>query len=89
MLPHNVDIFKGVGSFVDQRTIRVNARGKEPDFLKGDIILIATTGSPVVINCYNGTEYEFVRSHQMFGYLTLSRFLEQQKCQQREDVMCH
>ena len=46
MLRHNVTIFKGIGSFVDKKTIKVEAPGKTPEFLKGDIILIATGSSP-------------------------------------------
>lgn len=46
MLLHNVDIFKGMGSFVDERTIKVEARDKAPEFLRGDIILIATGSNP-------------------------------------------
>ena len=46
MLRHNVDIFNGMGSFVDNRTIKVETRGKVPEFLRGDIILIATGSSP-------------------------------------------
>ena len=46
MLFHGVDIFKGTGSFVDERVIKVEARGKASGFLKGDITLIATGSSP-------------------------------------------
>jgi len=46
MQHHNVVIFKGMGSFVDERTIKVKARGKTPELLRGDIILIATGSSP-------------------------------------------
>jgi len=46
MLRHNVDVFKGIGSFVDKRTIKVEAGGKLLEFLKGDIILIATGSFP-------------------------------------------
>jgi len=46
MLYHKVEIFKGSGSFVDKQTIKVKTRGKEPEFLKGDVILIATGSSP-------------------------------------------
>ena len=46
MLFHGVNIFKGTGSFVDKQTIKVEARGKAPELLKGDIILIATGSSP-------------------------------------------
>ena len=46
MLRHNVDVFKGIGSFVDKRTIKVEACGKLLEFLKGDIILIATGSFP-------------------------------------------
>ncbi len=46
MLLHNVDVFKGMGSFVDKRTIKVEARGKAPEFLRGNIILIATGSNP-------------------------------------------
>ena len=46
MLRHNITVFEGMGSFADQQTIKVEARGKEPEFLKGDVILIATGSSP-------------------------------------------
>ncbi len=46
MLRHNVDVFKGMGSFVDRHTIKIEARGKADEFLEGDIILIATGSSP-------------------------------------------
>ena len=46
MLRHNVDVFKGVGSFVDKRTIKVEMRGKAPELLRSNIILIATGSSP-------------------------------------------
>ena len=46
MLFHGISIFRGMGSFVNERTIKVEARGKEPEFLRGDIILIATGSSP-------------------------------------------
>lgn len=43
---HNVDIFHGVGSFVDERTVKVESPGKESEFIRGDIIFIATGSSP-------------------------------------------
>ena len=43
---HNVDVFKGVGSFVDRRTIKVEEHGKAPEFLEGEVILVATGSSP-------------------------------------------
>ncbi|MFO7996323.1 MAG: Si-specific NAD(P)(+) transhydrogenase [Dehalococcoidia bacterium] len=43
---HGVDIFRGMGSFIDERTIKVEVRGKTPEFLQGDVILIATGSSP-------------------------------------------
>ncbi len=46
MQRHKVDIFKGVGSFIDKKTIKVESPGNEPVFLKGEIILIATGSSP-------------------------------------------
>lgn len=46
MLRHNVDIFKGTGSFVGRHTIKVDAPGKADEFLEGDIILIATGSAP-------------------------------------------
>jgi len=46
MIRHNVTIFKGSGSFVDGQTIKVESEGKAPEFLKGNIILIATGSSP-------------------------------------------
>lgn len=46
MIGHNVTIFHGNGSFVDNQTIKVKATGKETQYLKGDVILIATGSSP-------------------------------------------
>ncbi|HXZ30127.1 MAG TPA: Si-specific NAD(P)(+) transhydrogenase [Dehalococcoidia bacterium] len=46
MLRHGIDVFKGTGSFCDKRTIKVEAHDKAPQFLEGDIILIATGSSP-------------------------------------------
>jgi len=46
MQNHNVTIFKGKALFVDKKIIKVEARGKKPEFLRGDIILIATGSSP-------------------------------------------
>jgi NAD(P) transhydrogenase len=46
MQRHNITIFKGKGSFLDQRTIKVESGGKISEFLTGDIILIATGSSP-------------------------------------------
>jgi NAD(P) transhydrogenase len=43
---HGVDVFRGTGSFVDERTIKVEIRGKTPELLHGDVILIATGSSP-------------------------------------------
>ena len=48
MKKHNVDIFKGIGSFFDKHTIKVFLEDKEPDYLKGDIVLIATGSKPRV-----------------------------------------
>jgi NAD(P) transhydrogenase len=46
MKRHMVDVYNGLGSFVDERTIKVEAHNETPKFLKGDIILIATGSSP-------------------------------------------
>ncbi|MFE3845742.1 Si-specific NAD(P)(+) transhydrogenase [Thermoplasmatota archaeon] len=46
MLYHNIDVYKGEGSFVDSKIIRVNARDKDPELLEGNIILISTGSSP-------------------------------------------
>ena len=43
---HNITVFKGIGSFVDKRTIKVESRDKAPELLRGNIILIATGSSP-------------------------------------------
>jgi NAD(P) transhydrogenase len=43
---HHIEVFKGVGSFVDSHTIRVDSEHSESVFLQGDIILIATGSSP-------------------------------------------
>jgi len=46
MLFHNVNIFKGIGSFVDKKTIKVETGDKTPELIEGKIILIATGSSP-------------------------------------------
>ena len=46
MLRHNIEIYKGNGSFVDRHTIKVEAPGKTVQFLVGDIILVATGSRP-------------------------------------------
>jgi NAD(P) transhydrogenase len=43
---HNVDIFKGQGSFIDSKTIKIETKGKTTEILKGKIILITTGSSP-------------------------------------------
>jgi NAD(P) transhydrogenase len=46
MLWHNVNVFKGMGSFVDKRTIKIETHGNLPELIKGEVILIATGSSP-------------------------------------------
>jgi len=46
MLRHNVDIFKGTGSFEDNCTIKVASCGKKTEYLTGEVVLIATGSSP-------------------------------------------
>jgi NAD(P) transhydrogenase len=46
MLRHKVDIFRGTGSFADNGTIKVASRGKKTEYLKGEVVLIATGSSP-------------------------------------------
>jgi NAD(P) transhydrogenase len=46
ILRHNITIFKGFGSFVDEKTIKVKSRNNKTIFLNGKIILIATGSSP-------------------------------------------
>ena len=57
---HNIDIFKGQGSFVDSKTIKIDSKGKESDFIKGKVILIATGSSPRRPNNFpiNGDIYD-------------------------------
>jgi NAD(P) transhydrogenase len=43
---HKVDIYKGLGSFEDKKTIKVEIKGRKPEYLKGEIILIATGSRP-------------------------------------------
>lgn len=43
---HKVDLYKGVGSFVDKKTIKIESNGKESIILTGDVILIATGSEP-------------------------------------------
>jgi NAD(P) transhydrogenase len=52
ILRHNVDVFKGVGSFVDRHTIKVEAPGRAGEFLQSDIILIATGSYPRLPNSF-------------------------------------
>jgi len=46
MLRHNVKVLKGKGSFIDKKTIKIEVNDNVTEFLKGDIILIATGSSP-------------------------------------------
>jgi len=46
MLNHDVTVYKGMGSFVDNKTIEVESEGKTPIFLKSDVVLVATGSSP-------------------------------------------
>jgi len=46
MLNHNVTVYRGMGSFVDKNTIKVEIEGKSPSFLTSDILLVATGSSP-------------------------------------------
>ena len=43
---HNLNVYRGVGSFVDPHTIKVDSKGEEPVMLEGQIILIATGSHP-------------------------------------------
>ena len=44
---HEVDVYRGRASFVDPHTISVNAYGKPPLAIRGEVILIATGSSPL------------------------------------------
>jgi len=46
MLRHNVTVFTGNGSFVDRQTINVESGDNTLEFLKADVILVATGSSP-------------------------------------------
>jgi NAD(P) transhydrogenase len=46
MRVHKIDVFHGMGSFVDKRTIVVESKGKKPVYLQSNVILIATGSSP-------------------------------------------
>jgi len=46
MLHHKADIFRGIGSFADKQTIKVEAHDNTTQLLKSDIILITTGSSP-------------------------------------------
>jgi NAD(P) transhydrogenase len=46
MMLHNITVYKGTGSFIDKKTIKVEAGGKKPKLITGDIILITTGSSP-------------------------------------------
>ena len=43
---HNITIYKGLGSFVDEQTIKIDTKDKQTKILKGEIILVATGSSP-------------------------------------------
>jgi NAD(P) transhydrogenase len=44
---HNIDVYHGFASFADPHTVRVDGEGREPVFLRGEVILIATGSSPL------------------------------------------
>ena len=46
MRRHEVDVYHGLGSFVDARTVRVDADGAEAVLLRAEVVLIATGSSP-------------------------------------------
>lgn len=46
MMRHNIDVYKGKGSFVDNRIIKVESAKDPPKYLKGEVILIATGSNP-------------------------------------------
>ncbi|MDC0073798.1 Si-specific NAD(P)(+) transhydrogenase [Alphaproteobacteria bacterium] len=43
---HNIDLFKGNASFIDQNTISIKPNNSKEIFIKGDVILIATGSYP-------------------------------------------
>jgi NAD(P) transhydrogenase len=43
---HNITIYKGLGSFVDGQTIKIDLKDKQTKMLKGEVILVATGSSP-------------------------------------------
>ncbi len=43
---HHVDLYEGAAGFEDAHTIRVEASGREPERIAGDVILIATGSRP-------------------------------------------
>jgi len=43
---HNVDLFRGIGCFIDKKTIKVDLNNKTSQLLKAEVILIATGSSP-------------------------------------------
>jgi NAD(P) transhydrogenase len=46
MLRHDVDVYHGTASFENAHAVRVTARGRVPEVLQGDVILVATGSSP-------------------------------------------
>ena len=46
ILRHNIEVYNGMGSFIDKKIIKVKSSDGKTKFLKGDIILIATGSSP-------------------------------------------
>ncbi len=57
MVHHSVAIFKGIGSFVDEHTIKIDAGDNAPEFIRGDIILIATGSSPRIPDNFSKSRY--------------------------------
>ncbi|MBI4568768.1 MAG: Si-specific NAD(P)(+) transhydrogenase [Planctomycetes bacterium] len=74
---HRVDVFHGLGSFVDPCTVKVepgkNAAGAEPVLLRGQAILIATGSSPRRLNVFPFDDPRVYDSDTVLGLHELPR----------------
>jgi len=57
MVQHTVTIFTGIGSFVDEKTIKIDTGDNKSELIRGEIILIATGSSPRIPNNFPKNRY--------------------------------
>lgn len=67
---HDIDAYRGTGSFVDPHSVRVESPGLEPVHLRGDVILICTGSSPRRPDMY---PFDDPRVHDSESILHLSQ----------------